>query len=71
MLVLPFQNPNSWLEVRVESMHCDAFTGISILTVDFIIINYISAKFIFEEKQLNKISENKITCYTAAKEDIV
>ena len=50
-------------------MPCDAYTGTSTLIVGFIIINYISAEYIFEEKKLNEISENKfsskITCYTA------
>ena len=45
----------------------DAYTSTSILIVGFIIINYISAEFIFEEKRLNE-SENKfsskITRYT-------
>ena len=40
------------------------------IIVDFIIINYISAEFIFEEKRLNEISENKfslkITRYTVS-----
>ena len=49
-------------------MPCDTCTGTSILIVGFIIINYISAEFIFEEKRLNEISENKfsskITRYT-------
>ena len=48
-------------------MHHDAYTGVIILIVGFI-INYISKEFIFEEKRLNEISENKfsskITCYT-------
>ena len=39
----------------------DAYTGTSILIVGFIIINYISAEFIFEEKRLNEISENKFS----------
>ena len=64
-----FKTPcSSWLEVTVKSMHRDAYTGTSILIVGFIIINYISAEFIFEEKRLNEISENKfsskITRYT-------
>ena len=49
-------------------MHRDAYTGVIILIVGFIIINYISEEFIFEEKRLNEISENKfslkITHYT-------
>ena len=49
-------------------MHRDAYTSVIILPVGFIIINYISEEFIFEEKRLNKISENKfsskITRYT-------
>ena len=48
-------------------MHRDAYTGVIILIVGFI-INYISKEFIFEEKRLNEISENKfsskITRYT-------
>ena len=43
-------------------------TGVIILIVGFIIIYYISEEFIFEEKRLNEISENKfsskIACYT-------
>ena len=39
----------------------DAYTGTSILIVGFIIINYISVEFIFEEKRLNEISENKFS----------
>ena len=31
------------------------------IIVDFIIMNYISAEFIFEEKRLNEISENKFS----------
>ena len=38
-----------------------AYTGTSILIVGFIIINYISAEFIFEERRLNEISENKFS----------
>ena len=49
-------------------MHRDAYTGVIILIVGFIIINYILEEFIFEEKRLNEISENrfslKITRYT-------
>ena len=49
-------------------MHRDEYTGVIILIVGFIIINYISEEFIFEEKRLNKILENKfsskITRYT-------
>ena len=49
-------------------MHHDAYTGVIILIVGFITINYISKEFIFEEKRLNEISENKfsskITRYT-------
>ena len=49
-------------------MHRDAYTGVIILIVGFITINYISKEFIFEEKRLNEISENKfsskITHYT-------
>ena len=49
-------------------MHRDAYTGVIILIVGFITINYISKEFIFEEKRLNEISENKfsskITRYT-------
>ena len=49
-------------------MPCDVYTGTSILIVGFIIINYISPEFIFEEKRLNEISESKfslkITSYT-------
>ena len=45
----------------------DTYTSTSILIVGFIIINYISAEFIFKEKRLNEISKNKfsskITCY--------
>ena len=52
-------------------MHRDAYTGVIILIVGFIITNYISEEFIFEEKRLNKISENKfslkITRYTVYK----
>ena len=48
-------------------MHRDVYTGVIILIVGFI-INYISKEFIFEEKRLNEISENKfsskITRYT-------
>ena len=43
-------------------------TGVIILIMGFIIINYISEEFIFEEKRLDEISENKfsskITRYT-------
>ena len=42
-------------------MHCDVYTGVIILIVGFIIINYISEEFIFEEKRLNEISENKFS----------
>ena len=42
-------------------MHRDAYTGVIILIVRFIIINYISEEFIFEEKMLNEISENKFS----------
>ena len=48
----------------------DAYTRTSILIVGFIIIHYniILVEFIFEEKRLNEISENKfsskITRYT-------
>ena len=42
-------------------MHRDAYTGVIILIVGFITINYISKKFIFEEKRLNEISENKFS----------
>ena len=49
-------------------MHRDAYTGVIILIVGFITINYISKEFIFEEKRQNEISENKfyskITRYT-------
>ena len=49
-------------------MYCDAYTSVIILIVGFIIINNISEEFIFEEKRLNEISENKfslkITHYT-------
>ena len=49
-------------------MHRDAYTGVIILIVGFITINYILKEFIFEEKRLNEISENKfsskITRYT-------
>ena len=50
-------------------MHRDAYTGVIILIVGFItIVKYISKEFIFEEKRLNEISENKfslkITRYT-------
>ena len=49
-------------------MHRDVYTGVIILIVGLITINYISKEFIFEEKRLNKISENKfsskITRYT-------
>ena len=49
-------------------MHRDAYTGVIILIVGFITINYISKEFIFEEKRLDEISENKfslkITRYT-------
>ena len=49
-------------------MHRNAYTGVIILIVGFITINYISKEFIFEEKRLNEISENKfsskITRYT-------
>ena len=52
----------------MKSMHRHAYTGASILIMDFIIINYILAEFIFKEKRLNKTSENKfsskMTCYT-------
>ena len=40
-------------------MHRDVYTGVFILIVGFIIINYISEEFIFKEKRLNEISENK------------
>ena len=47
-------------------MHRDVYTGVIILIVGFITINYILKEFIFEEKRLNEISENKfssnITC---------
>ena len=53
-------------------MHRDAYTGVIILIVGFIIINYISEEFIFEKKRLNEISENKfsskITCFTVLHE---
>ena len=42
-------------------MHRDAYTSVIILIVGFITINYISKEFIFEEKRLNKISENKFS----------
>ena len=46
----------------------DAYTNTSILIVGSVIIDYISAEFIFEEKRLNEISKNKfsskITHYT-------
>ena len=49
-------------------MSRDAYTRTSILIPGFIIINYISVEFIFEEKRLNEIPENKfsskITRYT-------
>ena len=49
-------------------MHRDAYTGVFILIVGFITINYISKEFIFEEKRLIEIFENKfsskITRYT-------
>ena len=45
----------------LKSIHRDAYTGVIILIVGFIIINYISEEFIFEEKRLNKISENKFS----------
>ena len=49
-------------------MYRDMHTGVIILIVDFITINYISEEFIFEKKKLNEISENKfslkITRYT-------
>ena len=49
-------------------MHRDTYTGVIILIVGFIIINYISEEFIFKDKRLNEISENKfsskITRYT-------
>ena len=49
-------------------MHRNAYTGVIILIVGFIIINYISEELIFEEKRLNEIFENKfsskITRYT-------
>ena len=49
-------------------MYRDVYTGGIVLIVGFITINYISEEFIFEEKRLNKISENKfslkITRYT-------
>ena len=52
----------------LKSMHRDAYTGVIILIVGFITINYISKEFIFEQKRLNEISENKfsskITHYT-------
>ena len=55
-------------------MHYDAYTGVIILIVGFIIINYISEEFIFEEKRLNEIFENKfsskITHYTVSKSTI-
>ena len=38
-------------------MRRDAYTGVFILIVGFIINNYILAEFIFEEKRLNEISE--------------
>ena len=44
-------------------MHSDAYTGVLILIVGFIIINnyYILKEFIFKEKRLNEISENKFS----------
>ena len=42
-------------------MHHNAYTSVIILIVNFIIINYISKEFIFEEKRLNEISENKFS----------
>ena len=42
-------------------MHRDAYTGGIVLIVGFIAINYISEEFIFEEKRLNEISENKLS----------
>ena len=55
-------------------MHHDEYTGVIILIVGFIIIiNYILEEFIFEEKKLNEISENKfslkITHYTVVAND--
>ena len=51
-------------------MHRNVHTGVIILIVGFIIINYILEELIFEEKRLNEISENKfsskITHYTVA-----
>ena len=51
-----------------EEYACDAYTGGIILIVGFITSNYILKEFIFEEKRLNEISENKffskITRYT-------
>ena len=45
----------------MKSMHCDEYTGVIILIVDFIIINYILEEFIFEKKRLNEISKNKLS----------
>ena len=49
-------------------MHRYVYTGVIILIVGFIIINYISEEFIFEEKRLNEMSKykfsSKITRYT-------
>ena len=49
-------------------MHHYVYTGVIIVIVGFIITNYISEEFIFEEKRLNEIYENKfsskITRYT-------
>ena len=48
----------------------NVYTGMSILIVGFIIINYIMVEFLFEEKRLNEISKNKfslkITRYTVS-----
>ena len=42
-------------------MHRDVYTGVIILIVGFIIINYILNEFIFEAKRLNELSENKFS----------
>ena len=52
-------------------MHRDAYTG---GIIGFIAINYISEEFIFEEKRVNEVSENKfslkITRYTVPSKSV-
>ena len=42
-------------------MYHDAYTGMIIVIVGFIIRNYILEEFIFEEKRLNEIYKNKFS----------